>query len=138
MQSKHVLVVDDFKYSRDLYELCLSQQGFRVTLASDGQEALDKAFQLRPDVVIMDLSLPVLSGAEATRRLKADERTRHIPVLILSAYDSFGLPADVKCDGFLVKPCLPDKVVSEILRVLDKTSMESPSSATAAGAGEAS
>jgi two-component system, cell cycle response regulator DivK len=120
MQTKHILLVDDFKDNRDLYEYFLSRKGFRVTLASDGQEALDKAFEFQPDLVVMDLSLPVISGWEATRQLKADERTKHIPVVVLSAHDFSGATGEIGCEGFLVKPCLPDNMIGEIVRVLER------------------
>jgi len=119
MRTEHILVVDDFKDNRDLFEYFLSRQGFRVTLASDGQDALDKAFELQPDLVVMDISLPVLSGWEAIRRLKAGEATKHIPVVVLSASDSSGTASDLGCEGFLLKPCLPGGMIAEILRVLD-------------------
>jgi len=118
METKHILLVDDFKDNRELYEYFLSRKGFRVTLASDGQEALDKAFAFSPDVVVLDLSLPVLNGWEVTRRLKADERTKHIPIVVLSAYDYSSATAEIGCQGFLVKPCLPDTMIAEIGRVL--------------------
>ena len=119
MDAKHILVVDDFKDNREMYEYLLSVKGFRVTSASDGEEALDKAFQLKPDLVVMDVSLPGLSGWEATRRLKSDELTKHIPVLILSGHDFTGLKNDIACDGFLLKPCMPDTLIAEISRVLN-------------------
>ncbi len=122
MLAKHILFVDDFKDNRDMYEHFLSEEGFRVTLASNGQEGLDKTFELQPDVVVMDLSLPLVSGWEATRRIKADERTKHIPVLILSGHDLSSVAAEVGCEGFLVKPCLPNTLISEIARVLSPNS----------------
>ncbi len=138
MQPRHILLVDDFKDNRELYEYFLSLKGFRVTSASDGEEALNKAFELQPDLVVMDLSLPGISGWEATRRLKADERTKHVPVVILSAYDFSGATAELGCEGFLVKPCLPDAMIAEIVRVLERHAMRdhsaASSSAGAAGA----
>jgi two-component system cell cycle response regulator DivK len=117
-REKLVLVVDDFEPNRELYAYFLRDNGFRVELASDGQEGLDKAFELRPDVIIMDLSLPVLSGGDATRQLKTDERTRNIPILIITAYDVPGAAAALGCEAVLTKPCLPNTMLSEITRVL--------------------
>lgn len=139
IQGQHILIVDDFKDNRDLYAHYLSRQGFRVSVASDGQEALDSARDLQPDLIVMDLSLPVLSGWEAVRRLKAGEATKHIPIVILTAYDlGSNAAAAAGCDGFLVKPCLPDKMVSEITRILKKPrkqrGTETPHSAQAPGA----
>ncbi len=119
MLAKHILIVDDFQDNRELYAHFLMQKGFRVTMASDGQEGLDKTLELQPDLVVMDLSLPVVDGLEATRRLKADARTKHIPVVILSGHDLDEYLEKVGYEGFLVKPCLPHKLIAEIARVLN-------------------
>ena len=141
MGSWHILVVDDFKDNREAYAYFLSQQGFRVTLAGDGQDALDKAFELQPDLVVMDLSLPVVSGWEAIRQLKADESTKHIPVVILSGHELSGAASDYGCEGFLVKPCLPNDMIAEIVRVLqgrsNRTASESGTQSVAHGTGTA-
>ena len=71
-----VLVVDDYQDAREMYAEYLEFSGFRVAEAKDGREAVDKAFALAPDVILMDLSLPVLDGWEATRLIKADARTQ--------------------------------------------------------------
>ena len=115
---KHILLVEDFKDNRDLYELFLSRNGFRVTAAASGQEALDSISDLQPDLVVIDYSLPDINGGDATRRMKADERTKHIPVLMLSGYDLSSLVTQFGCQGFLMKPCMPDELVAEIRRVL--------------------
>src|SRR6516162_9935826 len=81
-----ILVVDDFDDNRQMYAEFLGYSGFKVIEASNGVEAVDKATDALPDVIVMDLSLPVLDGWEATRRLKADARTRHIPVLALTGH----------------------------------------------------
>jgi two-component system cell cycle response regulator DivK len=114
-----ILIVDDFEPNRDLYAYVLSSNGFRVAVASTGQEALDQAFQLRPDLIIMDLSLPVISGPDAARRLKADERTRHIPIVIITAYDLPNAAAELGCEAILTKPCLPDTMLAEITRAFN-------------------
>ena len=115
---KRILIVEDSKDARDVYEVWLSMKGFSVIVAGDGQEGLDKALQLRPDLIIMDLSLPVISGWEAIRRLKADTRTGHIPVLILTGHELFSATDELGCEGLLIKPCLPDVMVAEIGRIL--------------------
>lgn len=117
---KHILVVDDFKDNREMCAYFLSMKGFRVTQASNGEEAIEKAEGLLPDLVIMDLSLPGISGWEATRRLKAGKGTGHIPVLILTAHE-LGNEVPQGCAGVLTKPCVPDEMVLEINRVLDQT-----------------
>lgn len=116
---KLILVVDDFEPNRDLYAYILSDNGFKVTAASNGQEGLDKAFQLRPDLIIMDLSLPVVSGPDACRQLKADERTKRIPIIILTGYDIPHAAPELGCEVVLTKPCMPDAMLAEIKRVLE-------------------
>jgi CheY-like chemotaxis protein len=117
-RKRHVLIVDDYKDSREMYDYFLSGSGFQVTQASDGQEALQKARELQPDLIVMDISLPGMDGWETTRQLRAGERTSKIPVVILTAYDLVGgVPEEFQ--GFLTKPCLPERMISEITRVLD-------------------
>jgi CheY-like chemotaxis protein len=116
-----VLVVDDYQDAREMYAEYLEFSGFRVAEASNGAEALDKAFALLPDVILMDLSLPVIDGWEATRRLKSDDRTKAIPVVALTGHALAGEATgdqEVKCDAFVIKPCLPDTLVAEVKKVL--------------------
>ena len=117
-RKRHVLIVDDYKDNREMYDYFLSGSGFQVTQASDGYEALQKATELQPDLIVMDLSLPGMDGWETTRQLRAGEKTRKIPVVILTAYDLVGA-APEEFQGFLTKPCLPERMISEITRVLD-------------------
>jgi two-component system cell cycle response regulator DivK len=116
-----VLVVDDFQDNREMFAEFLLISGFRVAEAATGREALDRAFALLPDVVLMDLSLPELDGWEATRRLKRDPRTCHIPVVALTGHvlaDCSREARDAGCDAFLTKPCLPEALVVEVRRLL--------------------
>jgi two-component system, cell cycle response regulator DivK len=116
-----ILVVDDYQDAREMYAEYLEFSGFRVVEAKNGAEALDKAFAHTPDVILMDLSLPVMDGWEATRRLKADERTRNIPVVALTGHTLSGHSNGAKeagCDAFVTKPCLPDALVQEVKRQL--------------------
>jgi len=117
-RKRHVLIVDDYKDNREMYDYFLSGSGFQVTQASDGHEALQKATELQPDLIVMDLSLPGMDGWETTRQLKAGEKTSQIPVVVLTAYDCFGATPE-QFQGFLTKPCLPERMISEITRVLD-------------------
>ena len=117
-----VLVVDDFADNREMYSEYLSYSGFEVIEARTGKEAIEAAQARMPDIIIMDLSLPVMDGWEATRRLKADERTRRIPVVALTGHALAGHSKgarDAGCDSFLAKPCLPDQLVAEIKRMLE-------------------
>ena len=117
MKNPHILIVDDFEDSREMYGCLLSEHGFLVACAADGQEGLDKAAQIRPDVILMDLSLPDMDGWEVIRRLKDGEKTKHIPVVLLTAYDLPPTPM-AGCAGVLIKPCRPDKMIAEIRRLL--------------------
>jgi two-component system, cell cycle response regulator DivK len=116
-----VLLVDDYPDNRDIYVQYLTYAGLQVEEAENGHQALDKAFSLRPDVIVMDLSLPGLDGWEATRRLKEDPRTRDIPVIALTGHALAGhskVAFDAGCDAFITKPCLPERLLEEIRAIL--------------------
>ena len=81
-----VLVVEDFQDAREMYALYLGYEGFGVIQAKDGFEALKLAGEQLPDLILMDLALPGMDGWEATRRIKDDPRTRHIPVVALTGH----------------------------------------------------
>ncbi len=126
-----VLVVDDYQDAREMYAEYLAYSGFRVAEATNGVEALEKAFELLPDVILMDLSLPGMDGWAATRRLKTDERTRRIPVVALTGHALAGASESARqagCDAFVTKPCLPDELVVQVRRMLDRDLSTSPSS----------
>ena len=120
-QGPLILVVDDYEDAREMYAEYLRFCGFRIAEARNGNEALDQAFTLMPDLILMDLSLPGMDGWEATRQLKADERTRQIPVVALTGHALAGASEGAKragCDSFVTKPCLPDDLVVEVRRML--------------------
>ena len=117
-----VLLVDDYPDAREMYTEYLEYAGFEVVEATNGIEALQKALETSPDIILMDLSLPVMDGWEATRRLKADRRTADIPVVALTGHALAGISEGAKkagCDSFVTKPCLPEELVKEIRKVLD-------------------
>jgi len=116
-----VLLVDDYPDAREMYAEYLEFSGFEIVQAGNGVEAIERANDSHPDVILMDLSLPVMDGWEATRRLKADDRTKHIPVLAVTGHALTGVSNDAKaagCDGFITKPCLPEDLVAEIKKTL--------------------
>ena len=116
-----VLLVDDSEDNREVYAQYLSFSGFRVEIAVDGVEAVEKAARIRPDVIVMDLSLPRLDGWEATRQIKSAPATSRIPVIALTGHavtESKRKALDAGCSGYLTKPCLPDVLVSEIRRLV--------------------
>jgi len=117
-----ILVVDDYQDAREMYAEYLQFSGFRVAEARNGNEAVDQAFALLPDLILMDLSLPGKDGWEATKELKADSRTRHIPIVALTGHALAGASDGAKkagCDSFVTKPCLPDDLVVEVRRMLN-------------------
>ena len=116
-----ILVVDDYADNREMYSAYLKYQGLDVVEAANGAEALERAFERPPDLVVMDLSLPGVDGWQATRTLKADGRTKNIPVIAVTGHALAGAPeqaAEAGCDGFLTKPCLPEDLLREIERML--------------------
>ena len=120
-----VLLVDDYPDAREMYSEYLQFSGFDVVEAANGIEALASALERTPDIILMDLSLPVMDGWEATRRLKADDRTASIPVVALTGHALAGISEGAKragCDAFVTKPCLPEDLVKEIRKVLDESS----------------
>ncbi len=119
-----VLIVEDQQDLRQLYAEHLTMSGFDVIEASNGAEAIDHTSSSLPDVVLMDLSLPIVDGWEATRRLKADVRTAHIPIVALTAHDGSGelqRATRAGCDWFVPKPCPPAALITEVRRVLAGT-----------------
>ena len=119
-----VLLVEDQSDLRRLYAEQLTLSGFDVIEAGDGAEAIAHSTDRVPDVVLMDLSLPRVDGWEATRRLKGDGRTAHIPVVALTAHDGAGelqRATDAGCDWFVPKPCPPAALIVEVRRVLSSS-----------------
>ena len=116
-----ILVVDDTVDTRELYALYLRSQGFSVVTAHDGASGVALARDRRPDVIVMDLSMPGLDGIAATRQLKADERTRQTPVIILTGYPMRAIQDGALAagaDAFLTKPCLPEDLEQQVQRLL--------------------
>jgi two-component system cell cycle response regulator DivK len=118
-----VLLAEDFEDARELYRDYLEYSGFSVRTANNGREAIEQAVALQPDIILMDASMPVLDGWQATRELKTNPATMHIPVLALTAHafdDARQEAQDVGCDDFVTKPCLPDDLVTRIRAILDR------------------
>jgi CheY-like chemotaxis protein len=126
--SIRVLVVDDYPDAREMYCEYLEYSGFEVIAAGNGMEALERAVDERPDIILMDLSLPVMDGWEATRRLKSDARTAKIPVVALTGHALAGYSEGARqagCDAFVTKPCLPEDLVKEIRKILEQSEPDS-------------
>ncbi len=116
-----ILIVEDYEDALDLLSELLAFRGYRIEGAKSGAEAIEKATRLLPDVVLMDLTLPDMDGLAATRTLKASERTKHIPIIALTAHSQSAYIESARaagCDGFVTKPCMPDALVEHVKRVL--------------------
>ena len=117
-----ILIVDDVSDTREMYAFYFRRQGFTVFTALDGRNGLDVAMAQRPDVIVMDLSMPGMDGITVTRALKRDARLREIPILILTGYPMRAVQdgaLEAGADGFLTKPCLPDDLEQHVRRLLD-------------------
>jgi len=115
-----VLLVEDNPHNRKIFSGMLAHAGFRVVEAEDGEQALAKAASEKPDLILMDLSIPGVDGWEVTRRLKAGA-TKGIPIIALTAHAMRGdeeRALQAGCDGYLAKPISPKKVVEEVKRYL--------------------
>jgi two-component system, cell cycle response regulator DivK len=124
-----LLVVDDMPDVREILAEYLEGHRYRVATAEDGLEALDRAFELCPDLILMDLSMPKLDGWEATRRLKRDPRTRHIPVIaftghVLKAY--LEQAREAGCDAVMTKPMHPRELEAEVRKLLGRDPASRP------------
>jgi two-component system, cell cycle response regulator DivK len=116
-----VLVIDDAEDNREVYVQFFEFQGWRTATASDGEDGLDKASALAPTVIVLDLSLPLMDGWEVARRLKANGKTRSIPVIALTGHaldDSRRKAIAAGVDEYLTKPCLPADLAAVIRRHL--------------------
>jgi CheY-like chemotaxis protein len=117
------LLVDDDHDNRAMYRQYLEWDGFRIVEAIDGLQALAQASAHSPAAIVMDLTLPRLDGWEAMRRLKADPRTKHIPVLALTAHALVGDAEQARaagCDSYVAKPCLPEDLARAIRSLLKR------------------
>ncbi len=121
MLGKTIVMVEDNPDNRTIYSLVLEHGGYEVVGAADAETGLDLVARRRPDLVLMDISLPRMDGFEATRRLKLDPRTADIPVVALTAHafdEDRRRAQEVGFDGYLVKPLEPRRVLAEVERFL--------------------
>jgi CheY-like chemotaxis protein len=118
-----ILLVEDNEMNRDMLSRRLARSGYEVALAVDGAQGVAMAASETPDLVLMDMSLPVLDGWEATRRLKADPATRRLPVIALTAHAMSGdeeKAREAGCDDFDTKPVEYTRLVAKIEGLLQK------------------
>jgi DNA-binding response OmpR family regulator len=118
---RKILVVDDELYIRNILEFALSSEGFEVFTVADGEQALQKALDLMPDLIILDVMMPKLDGFEVCRAIKAKDETKHIPVFLLTARDKEAdrrRGEEVNCDVYLTKPFSPNKLAELVQKYL--------------------
>lgn len=118
-----ILLVEDNEMNRDMLSRRLLRRGCAVVLAGDGRAALDLALGESPDLILMDMGLPVMDGWEATRRLKADARTAAIPVIALTAHamtDDRISALEAGCDDFDTKPVDLDRLMGKAEALLQR------------------
>lgn len=116
-----ILLVEDNEMNRDLLSRRLSRLGYEVVVAVDGPESLAKANDEKPDIILMDMSLPILNGWEATRLLKVDHATKHIPVIALTAHAMMSDCDEAMaagCDDFDTKPIELPRLLQKISALL--------------------
>jgi len=117
-----VLLVEDDRDGRRLYAEWLQQAGFRVEQAHNGRQALERALELVPGIVVTDLNIPGIDGYELTRRLRQDARTRGVPVLAITGYAAFaadpGRAHRAGCDVVLEKPCAAEDLEAAVRQLI--------------------
>jgi CheY-like chemotaxis protein len=133
-----ILIVDDYPDALQVWDLYLRASGFEVLTAADGEAALAQATTHHPDLIVMDLELPGMSGAEVARALRAQDSTRRIPKIAVTGYSQPRQLDEARKSGFddiLIKPCDPDELIAVIKRLLNGSSAgdashEKPSSSS--------
>jgi two-component system cell cycle response regulator DivK len=124
-----VLIVDDYPDALDVWEVYLRASGFEVLTAADGRQALACASTSLPDIVVMDLEMPGLSGFEVARQLRTLDVTRHIPLIASTGHSHAAQLDEARRSGFdsiIIKPCEPDALVLEIRRLLAERPTHGP------------
>jgi two-component system cell cycle response regulator DivK len=118
-----ILLVEDNEMNRDMLSRRLERKGFAVVMAVDGQQGVDMAHTENPELILMDMSLPIIDGWEATRRLKADESTKAIPIIALTAHAMSGdreKALEAGADEYDTKPVELPRLLGKIQALLDK------------------
>jgi len=124
-----LLLVEDNEMNRDMLSRRLIRRGYEVAIAVDGDQGLTMAQSEKPDLVLMDMSLPVIDGWEATRRIKSSEETRHLPVIGLTAHAMTGdreKALEAGCDDYDTKPIELERLIGKIEALLPGAAKTSP------------
>ena len=121
MTQRTVLYVEDNEYNRKIVRQLLSKTSYRLVEAVDGESGVAAAFDQRPDLILMDVQLPKTSGLDATRTLRADERTKDIPIIIITSFAMSGdreRATDAGASGYLAKPYSPRELLALVQQFL--------------------
>jgi two-component system cell cycle response regulator DivK len=121
-----ILLVEDNAMNRDMLSRRLEKKGYQVVLAVDGQSGVELAQAEMPDLILMDMSLPVLDGWEASRKLKADPRTRRVPIIALTAHAMASdreRAIEAGCDDYDTKPIALARLLGKIVALLEPTAV---------------
>lgn len=118
---KKILVVEDNETNLYMMRFLLEENGYQVIEARDGVEGVKLAAIEEPDLILMDIQLPLLDGYEATKQIKANEKTKHIPIIALTSYAMVGdkeKTLKAGCTGYIEKPINPETLIAEIKKYL--------------------
>ena len=119
--SKRILVIEDTEDNRRILRDLLTRAGFELIEATDGESGVSMATVHRPDLILMDIQLPVFDGYEATRRIKANPETKHIPIIAVTSYALSGDESKAiaaGCNGYVAKPFSPRKILAMVQEFL--------------------
>lgn len=118
---KKVLLIEDNELNRDMLSRRLRRHGYTVSMAVNGEEGIREAKSQKPDLILMDLSLPIIDGWEATKRLRADPLTQHIPIIALTAHsleEDKEKALEAGCDDYDTKPVNLDRLLDKMAKTL--------------------
>jgi two-component system cell cycle response regulator DivK len=121
MARKKILVVDDTEWNRDLLVQLLEDE-YEIIEAVDGGDGVKKAEQEKPNLILMDLGMPIMDGWEATRKIKANSELKHIPVIAVTSHAMVGdkrTARDAGCDDYMAKPINEDELMRKVKKYLD-------------------
>ena len=121
--SKRILVVEDQEDNRQILRDLLMSADYEMSEAENGEEALAAVAKERPDLILMDIQLPIMDGYEATRRIKADPKLKDIPIIVVTSYalsGDEGKARDAGCDAYVTKPYSPRQLLAKIREFLPK------------------
>lgn len=119
--SKRILVIEDTEDNRRILRDLLTSVGFDLIEAVDGEKGVFAATEMNPDLILMDIQLPIIDGYEAARRIKSNPATRHIPIIAVTSYALSGDEAKAReagCDGYIAKPFSPRQVLATVRKFL--------------------